>query len=87
MLDGDCVGYLLGVVMGGIIGISVGKTDVDKVCYLIVIIIGTILNTELVNCKGFSLYLASSTCMCNGGLMHAYCGRELNLHWEAHLGF
>ena len=31
LLDGDCVGYLLGVVMGVIIVDSVGKPDGDKV--------------------------------------------------------
>ena len=31
VLDGDYVGYILSVVMGIIIGISVGKPDGDKI--------------------------------------------------------
>ena len=35
MLNGDCVVSLLGVALGSIIGISVGKPDGDKVgCWL-----------------------------------------------------
>ena len=33
LLEGDCVGSLLGVVLRVIIGISVGKPDSDKVSY------------------------------------------------------
>ena len=58
MLDGDCVGSLLGVVIRVIIGISVGKPDGDKVGFWIGIILGTVLNKELVKCESFLLYWA-----------------------------
>ena len=56
MLDGDCFGYLMGVVLVVIIGISASKYDGDKVdCWLGRIIV-TVLNTELGNCEVLSLY-------------------------------
>ena len=51
LLDGDCVVSLLGVVLVGIIGISVGKTDSDKVGCWLGRILGTVLNTEVGNCE------------------------------------
>ena len=45
LLDGDCVGYLLGVVLCVSIGISLGKPDGDKVGYSLVIVLETVLNT------------------------------------------
>ena len=47
---------MLGVVLVVIIGISVGKPDGDTLVCWIVIILGTVLNKELGNCEGFSLY-------------------------------
>ena len=44
------------VVLELIIGILVGKPDDDKLVWLLVIILGIILNTELGNCESFSLY-------------------------------
>ena len=64
-----------------------GITDGDRVGCRLGRILGTIINTELGNCEGFSLYLASTNCMSTGGLMHAYWGWDLNVHWEAHMGF
>ena len=55
-LDIDCVGYLLGDVLGVIIGISVGKYGVDKVGRWLGRILGTVLNTKCGYCEGFSLY-------------------------------
>ena len=60
MLDGDCVGSLLVVVLGVIIGISVGKPDGDKLGCLIGRIIVTVLNKELGNCDGFHFIENSS---------------------------
>ena len=57
-LDGDYVGSQLGVVMGVIIGVSVGKPDGDKIGCWNRIILVTVLNTELGNRGGFSLYWA-----------------------------
>ena len=45
LLDGDCVGYLLGAVMGTIIVFSVGKPDGDKVRCCLGKITGTLLTT------------------------------------------
>ena len=49
---------MLGFSLGEIIAISVVKPDGDKVGYLFGRIIRTVLNTDLGNCEGFSLYLA-----------------------------
>ena len=46
----------MGFVLGLIIGISVGKPDGDKLFFWIGILLGALLNTELGNCEGFSLY-------------------------------
>ena len=56
LLYGDCVEFLLGVVLDVIIDISVGKPDGDKVGCWLGRIIGSLINTELGNCEGFSLY-------------------------------
>ena len=46
----------MGVVLGVIIGTSLGKTDGDKLDCWIERILGTVINTELGNCEFFSLY-------------------------------
>ena len=55
-MDGECVLYLLGVVLGIIIGISMVKHDGDKVECWLGRILGALLNTELGNCEYFFLY-------------------------------
>ena len=56
LLYGDYVGSLLDVVIGVIIGISVVEPDGDKVGRWLRRILGTVLNIELGNFEGFSLY-------------------------------
>ena len=58
LLYGDCVWFLMGVVLGVIIGNSVGKADDDRAGYWLVIILGKLLKTEPGNFEGFSLYWA-----------------------------
>ena len=84
LLDGYCVEYMLGVVLGAIIEISVGKPDSDKVAFWIGRIIGTVLNTELCNCEGFPLYWAlipKRVCALRGLCMPTWDWTEMVSHY------